>query len=123
MHATPNSWGCELEPHVGYRDDFKKSTEKERHQTGEKESSKARKNLKEINTVAAEVSITFKMAKSKINQIRSTGSNPESLADMQRERKADLRNPTKVVIRKSIYLTYQMGRSKEKTQMNLSTYS
>lgn len=63
------------------------------------------------------------MAKSKINQIRSTGSNPESLADMQRERKVDLRNPTKVVIRKSIYLTYQMGSSKEKTQMTLSTYS
>lgn len=60
------------------------------------------------------------MAKSRTYQIHSMVVKSEPLPSMQRKRKADLRNPTKVVIRKSINVTHQMGRSKENTQMNLS---
>ena len=44
----------------------------------------------------------------------------EPLPSTQRKWKADHINVTKVAIRKSINVTDEMGRSKEKTQMNLS---
>lgn len=52
--------------------------------------------------------------------IHSMEAKSEPLPSTQRKWKADHINVTKVVIRKSINVTDEMGRSKEKTQTNLS---